>query len=128
MFWTYAALLLLVFVTANVYGRFRAMQVAGNQLSVLHSRPTYHGGYLAILAVLPASVLLIAWAIIEPRLLNTLVINANAQLVEGLSKPELQAFLRDARAIAFGGIVGSPTLAKSRLQKRSLRSPRFRYT
>ncbi|KZK90252.1 Phosphate transport system permease protein PstC [Pseudovibrio sp. Ad5] len=105
MFWTYAALLLLVFVTANVYGRFRAMQVAGHQLSALHSRPSYHGGYLAILAALPAFVLLIAWAIVEPRLLDTMVISAKAESVAGLSKAELQAFLRDARAIAFGGIV-----------------------
>ncbi|EEA94369.1 phosphate ABC transporter permease subunit PstC [Pseudovibrio denitrificans] len=105
MFWTYAALLLLVFVAANVYGRFRALQVAGHQLSVLHSRPTYHGGYLAILSTLPAFVLLIAWAVVEPRMLDMMVISANAEVIEGLSKPELQAFLRDARAIAFGGIV-----------------------
>ncbi|SDQ83020.1 phosphate ABC transporter permease subunit PstC [Pseudovibrio sp. Tun.PSC04-5.I4] len=106
MFWTYAALLLLVFVASNFYGRLRAAQVAGNQLSVLHSRPSYHGGYLAILSTLPALAVLLVWAIIEPRLLDTMVINASADVVEQLSKPELQAYLRDARAIAFGGIVG----------------------
>ena len=105
MFWTYAALLLVVFVAASIFGRARAISAAQGDLSLLHSRPTYHGGYLSILCTLPALLVLIAWAIFEPGIIDSMVVSQSTA-VEGLSKPELQAFLRDARAIAFGGIVG----------------------
>lgn len=44
--------------------------------------------------------------------MNSMVVAASADAISGLNAPELQAFLRDARAIAFGGIVGFPDAAK----------------
>ncbi|OKL42594.1 phosphate ABC transporter permease subunit PstC [Pseudovibrio exalbescens] len=106
MFWTYFLILIATFVLATFYGRSRALQVSNAQAVKLHSRPGYHGGFLAIVTVIPALLLLLAWVIVAPNILNNIVISESADYLSGLSKPEVEAFLRDARAIAFGGIVG----------------------
>ncbi|MDD7911172.1 phosphate ABC transporter permease subunit PstC [Pseudovibrio exalbescens] len=106
MFWTYFFILIAVFVLATFYGRSRSLQVVNGQLSALHSRPGYHGGFLAIVTVVPALIALIVWVIVAPNIMNNIVSSQSADFMSGLSKPAVEAFLRDARALAFGGIVG----------------------
>ena len=64
------AILLIAGVVAYFVGRKRSVKVcSGNQRS-LHSRPTYHGFYLAIWTVLPAVLLLTVWSAAERPVLN----------------------------------------------------------
>lgn len=112
MFTTSLLLLAVVLVAAYFVGRTRAVQVVGGHVSDLHSLPSFHGAFLAIVAVAPAFVLLLLWSILAPRVLDTMILSTHADAVAGLGTPETEAFLRDARAIAFGGIVGFTDAAK----------------
>ena len=105
MFWLLFLALLLVFAASLYIGAQRSRQVAGHSTHILHSRPSYHGGYLAILATVPALGLLIIWSIAQGPIIDSLVVGRFASDFEALSLPAREAFLRDARAIAFGGIV-----------------------
>ncbi|WP_068318236.1 phosphate ABC transporter permease subunit PstC [Polycladidibacter hongkongensis] len=111
MFWTFAAFLLVVASVAYYLGSNKASQIAKQDIS-LHSRPGFHGAYVAILAAGPALLFITAWAMFWPSLMQSMVIAKMSDQVAALSKPELQAFLRDAQAIAFGGIVGFTDAAK----------------
>ncbi|WP_275788251.1 phosphate ABC transporter permease subunit PstC [Pararhizobium gei] len=68
-------LLIIVLVGLGAYfaGRARAMASANGKLSVLHSLPGYHGVYVAIWAILPAAVVLAAWLIISPFVVESSV-------------------------------------------------------
>jgi phosphate transport system permease protein len=50
---------------AYFIGRRRSIQACGGQQQNLHSRPSYHGFYLAILTALPAIILLVVWSLAE---------------------------------------------------------------
>lgn len=106
MFWLLLLALMALFVGSLYIGAMRSRQVAGASTSVLHSRPSYHGGYLAIMSTVPALGVLIIWSIAQGPILDSIVIGQFADQVAELSLPAREAFLRDARAIAFGGIVG----------------------
>ncbi len=96
-------------VVAYFVGRSRAYAVAGDDLSVLHSRPSYHGGFLAICATVPAIVLVIVWSAVSPAIENTIILERFDDQVSAMSLPQRQAFLRDARAIAQGINYGTST-------------------
>jgi phosphate transport system permease protein len=57
-------IILAVGLTAYFLGRTRATAVVGGDVRKLHSRPVYFGSYSAILAILPATVVLIAGLVI----------------------------------------------------------------
>ena len=52
-------------IVAYFIGRMRSIQVCRGKQSTLHSRPSYHGYYLAILTALPAVILLAVWGVAE---------------------------------------------------------------
>ncbi|ODS00037.1 ABC transporter permease [Methyloceanibacter methanicus] len=62
---TILAILIGAGVLAYFIGRMRSIQTCGGQQQNLHSRPSYHGYYLAILTALPAIILLAVWGIAE---------------------------------------------------------------
>ncbi|MEM9590926.1 MAG: phosphate ABC transporter permease subunit PstC, partial [Pseudomonadota bacterium] len=62
---TVLAILIGAGILAYFIGRLRSIQVCGGEQYKLHSRPTYHGYYLAIMTALPAIILLAAWSIAE---------------------------------------------------------------
>ncbi|MTI18760.1 phosphate ABC transporter permease subunit PstC [Rhodobacteraceae bacterium RKSG542] len=90
---------------AYYVGHRRALSLAGNDLSTLHSRPGYHGAFLAILTAVPAFLLLSVWAFFQTSVLDQFVLTRTDHFLVGLSSAQIEAFLRDAKAIAFGGIV-----------------------
>ncbi|MEM6711618.1 MAG: phosphate ABC transporter permease subunit PstC [Pseudomonadota bacterium] len=108
MFWLLFLALVVLFVASLYIGAQRSRQVAGPSTQVLHSRPSYHGGYLAIMTVLPALGVLILWSIAQGPIMDMMVLGQFAEDVAAMSLPAQEAFLRDARALAFGGIVSFP--------------------
>ncbi len=67
------ALLLSLFglaVVAFFIGFARAKALAHGDEHSLHSRPGYHGGYLALWTALPATLILLIWAAVEPPFLD----------------------------------------------------------
>ena len=109
MFWTLFFVLLAVLVIAYVVGSRRAYQVAGDDLAVMHSLPSYHGWHLALLAVVPAFLVSAIWSIVAPGVIDGLVAASASDALAGASELEINAFLRDVRALVFGGIVAQDT-------------------
>ncbi len=99
------ALIVVALVTYGL-GRSKALAVCQNNVSILHSRPTYHGWFLVICSAVPAFLLVVIWAAFSGRIIEGMVTSQFADEFTGLTLPQVQAVLRDAKALAFGGIVG----------------------
>jgi len=106
---TFLIILCAVAVATFLTGRNRAYGLAGDQISALHSRPSYHGAYLALWAVFPAVLLTFAWAVVSPKVEDAIVKGRYAEQLAELSAPQQQAFIRDARALARDISYGTPT-------------------
>ena len=97
------ALILLVATAAAYYrGRERAMAAAGGAPSRLHSMPGYSGYYVAILTGLPAFALLTLYAVFGTPLINSAVMQGLPAGVANAPPEQVELFMRDARALAFG--------------------------
>ena len=93
-------------VVAFVLGRQRAGRWAANGGgAAMHSLPNQHGAFVAILTALPALLLLAVWSVAQPRVADSIVLDRFDSTVGDLNIVQREAFLRDARAIAEGGIV-----------------------
>ncbi len=68
--------------------------------------------YLALVATLPALLAVLIWGIATPSVENGIVESRFATEMSQLQGPQVQAFIRDARAIAFGGVVGFADASK----------------
>ncbi|BCH22533.1 phosphate ABC transporter permease subunit PstC [Mesorhizobium sp. L-8-3] len=95
-----------LFVIAYFAGRSRAIAAVDGDVARLHSLPGQHGMYLALAAAGPALIAIILWGIITPGIESSIVKARFASELSGLGVPQTEAFIRDARAIAFGGVAG----------------------
>ena len=94
-------------VFAWYVGRNRAFRLAGDEISSLHSRPNYHGLYVAIAAILPALFVIAIWNWASATLARNAVASRFSDDLQGFGVPQVEAFFRDVNAIAHGGIVGT---------------------
>lgn len=109
----YLVLATIVFAAAAFFvGQHRAASVVGGTVSQLHSRPGQHGVFLALVSAGPALLLLLAWGSFGPAVEIALVKSRFTAELSALNTPQIEAFIRDARAIAFGGIVAFPDASK----------------
>jgi phosphate transport system permease protein len=109
MFGTYFAAILVAAVLAYTLGRARALALAGPKIASLHSRPSYHGGYAAILSVVPTFLVLVAWRLIAPRVQDSIVSSRFSEFLSPLSELERETFIRGARSLAAGSGFGEAT-------------------
>ncbi|GLS30566.1 phosphate transport system permease protein [Mesorhizobium albiziae] len=98
--------LIALFLAAYFAGRSRALTSVDGEISKLHSLPGQHGMFLALVSVVPALLALIVWSLITPGIESNIIRSSFANELGGLGVPQVEAFIRDARAIAFGGVVG----------------------
>lgn len=108
----YLPALLLTAALAFLVGRQRAYAVSEGRSAALHSRPSYHGFYAAILASAPALVVLIVWAIFGRRIYDGMVADRFSTALSGFSDLDRETFFRDARAIATDTLFGATTPEK----------------
>ena len=105
MIFNAAALLLLIAGLALIgwlAGRARSNLLAGRAGAKLHSRPQYHGWYVALWLFAPAALFLAVWASVSPALITNQVLASEA--AQGLPAFgfERGAILSDARSVAQG--------------------------
>ena len=99
--------ILVIAVVAFVVGRQRAsVWAADGGGAAMHSLPAQHGAFVAIVAALPALLLVLAWSVMQPRMVDAMVLDRFAAAVEGFNTAQREAFLRTARATNEGGIAG----------------------
>jgi phosphate transport system permease protein len=92
-------------VVAYVYGRRQALVVAGGRESALHSRASQHGAHLAAVIALPTLAVLVGGAWLKNRIIDGLVLSGLPVDVASGANVQLEGFLRNAKALAFGGVV-----------------------
>ena len=81
---TILAILVAAAIIAYFIGRFRSIQSCGGQQRQLHSRPAYHGYYLAIMTALPAIIVLALWSAAERPVTQYVAMQElPAQVLEG---------------------------------------------
>ncbi|MGB3844985.1 MAG: phosphate ABC transporter permease family protein, partial [Sphingopyxis sp.] len=100
-----AALLLLIVGLALIgwlAGRARSAMLAGRANARLHSRPQYHGWYVALWLFAPAVLFLGVWSAASPALITNDVLASPAAESLPAFGFERGAILSDARNVAQG--------------------------
>ncbi|MCG8440840.1 MAG: phosphate ABC transporter permease subunit PstC [Caulobacterales bacterium] len=84
-------------------GRGRAVAAAADSGARAHSLPNYHGWFVAMWSVGPALLLLALYGIFGGPIVDGVLRSSLPEEVLALPPERLELFVRDARAIAFGG-------------------------
>ena len=98
------SLLIVLMVFGHLVGQRRAAQTVGGDSRDLHSLPQFHGMFVALWTGIPAAALLILWIVLQPYLLDELVIASLAEQARNLSSDQLGLLLNDIRNVADGNI------------------------
>jgi phosphate transport system permease protein len=96
------AILLATAVLVYFIGRAKARRAAANSAVKAHSRPPYHGAYLAIWTVLPALLALLMWKAAEGPVLRQLTLRDLPASVLELSDAQRSLTLSVVNSIAEG--------------------------
>ena len=98
--------LVLVCLAAAAFlaGRRKAVSLTGGRTSALHSRPVYHGWYVALACGLPAVSLWFLVLVAGDWMIDRTVFAALPLELQEASGPVLQRFLNDAETLAGGGV------------------------
>jgi phosphate transport system permease protein len=102
-----SSLLILAFLLgaagiAFFIGRWRSVKVCGGDQRTLHSRPSYHGSYLAIWTALPAILLLTIWSAAERPMLKYVALQEMPEEVQLSSEAERSLTMSVVDSIASG--------------------------
>ncbi|MFW1801388.1 phosphate ABC transporter permease subunit PstC [Acinetobacter nematophilus] len=88
----------------------RSLAGKGNNTAVLHSRPGYYGSLVALWCGIPAFLILIVWNLVEPSVLQHLILkNVPANVVASLDTAGVDVLVDRIKAIASGfGVTDTP--------------------
>jgi phosphate transport system permease protein len=98
------SVLMVLMVLAYLVGRRAAVRASAGDPRGLHSRPIYHGYYVALWCGLPALALVLVWVVAQPRIVDSMVLAEAPGSVHELPPERVDLFLRDARSLASGGV------------------------
>ena len=98
-------------VMAFVFGRARGAgfvpartRTAAERISAVHSRPNYHGAYVALLALVPALLLLVAWSFAGDRIVADHVIGSVPAADQPRTELDRSSFMNEVKGLASGEI------------------------
>ncbi len=114
--------LLIAGVVALMVGIWRARAVAHNSLARLHSRPGYYGGYLFVWTVVPALLVTLLWAAIQPTVVQRLVGRELPETIQKMSPAERSLITGRIASVA-GGL---PSLSRDEFD--TIKKVRFGFT
>ncbi|AFX99242.1 phosphate ABC transporter, permease protein PstC [Candidatus Endolissoclinum faulkneri L2] len=110
-------------------GRARAIITAGGVVKDLNSIPSYYGYYTAIWIGIPSLVMLIVWLIVEPHVIDGVVMsNLPINITQNLSTSEYGLLLNDIHNAANGSLfskMNDRVIATAAKQLNSLRQTSF---
>jgi phosphate transport system permease protein len=88
----------------------RSLAGKGNNTAVLHSRPGYYGSVVALWCGIPAFLILIVWNLVEPSVLQHLILkNVPANVAASLDTAGVDVLVDRIKAIASGfGVTDTP--------------------
>jgi phosphate transport system permease protein len=105
MGWLLIALIAVFGSAAFFMGRMRAENLLVSTPGRMHSRPNYHGYYVAMWGTIPLIMIAIAYGVLAENLTRGQLIRELPSSFDKLSPPELQSYL-DAVRIAAGSAAG----------------------
>ncbi|QQS54951.1 MAG: phosphate ABC transporter permease subunit PstC [Candidatus Competibacteraceae bacterium] len=121
---SYLLLILLLLSSAAYYlGRNRAFRVAGNHIRNLHSLPSFYGSYTALWCGLPALIVIVVWAVLQPGIILELVVAGLPPELRELPPDRLGLVLNDIKNLVSGNIVSGtpdPTILAAAAHYRNL--------
>ena len=100
---------------AYVMGQRRALTIAAGAQARLHSRPGYHGLYVALWVALAGLATLLVATVVSRALVDGALLSIIDEAAPDMREIERQLALRDAYAIARGGIASSEGELRQRL-------------
>lgn len=92
---------------AAAFSGGRKFASAGQLIGSVHSRPTYHAWYVALWALLPALMIVLAWALFGSDFIAGRTINALPAELRPDTLLERQAFLGEVRAVVSGSLAAA---------------------
>ncbi|MCB1518260.1 MAG: phosphate ABC transporter permease subunit PstC [Hyphomicrobiaceae bacterium] len=111
-----AALLLVLLGLSYQMGWSRSKKLAAAEGESMHSRPVYHGAFVAIWALLPALVVFGLWALFARSASDNYIISQLPPETSSLAQGEVTSAIQRVKSIASGfGVVGQadPVEAKA---------------
>ncbi len=106
-------LLAIVALSAVGYylGRRRALVSVDGRQHELHSRPNYHGAYVAAWVGIPSLLLVLGWLALQGPVINQLLLwSLPPGTTDGLEQGQIDLLLSEIRSVAAGNIFGEPSL------------------
>jgi len=97
--------LLILSSIGYLMGSRRALAKARGGQARMHSRPQYHGAYVALWCALPSLLLVVAWSIAEPHLAEWLLVSNLPDSSRTLDPDRLSLLVLDVKNLASGNIV-----------------------
>jgi len=94
-----------------VIGRRRALASVEGRQEELHSRPTYHGAFVAAWVGIPAFLLVLIWLALQGPVIDQLLLaSLPVGTTEGMDKGQIGLLLSEIRSVAAGNVFGEPSL------------------
>ena len=88
----------------HILGRQRASHAVSGNLRNLHSLPNFYGLYVALWAGIPAVIALCLWLILQPVILDQLLVSSLSEQYKSFPEDKLGLLLNDVKNIADGNI------------------------
>lgn len=102
----------LLLIVATIFGYVlnrRAANAIRGGGATLHSLSSYHGGYSALVVLLPGFVFLMLWLVLQGGVINSLVMGAlPVGTTDGLDSGAVQLILAEITSLARGQVFGTP--------------------
>lgn len=113
------AVVLALTLASFLVGQRRARRSAGGRLYELHSRPGYHGAFVAAWTGIPAILLVALWLMIQGPVIDSLLMQTlPAASLEGLGEGDRSLLLDEIQRAATGATFGEPSEAVRRAAER----------
>ena len=98
-------------VLSYLLGRRRAVAAVAGRANELHSRPTYHGAFVAAWVGIPSILLVLIWVLLQGPVIDKLLLwSLPPGTTDGLDNGQISLLLSEIRSVAAGNLFNEPSL------------------
>ncbi|MGP9820060.1 phosphate ABC transporter permease subunit PstC [Salinarimonas sp. NSM] len=106
-------ILVIIFLSLVAYfvGQSQARKfVEASPVGAVHSRPVYHGAFVAVWVGVPALLLVLVWLLFQGAVVDALLLRSlPPSLTDGAGPAELSLYLAETKNVAAGLVFGEPS-------------------
>jgi phosphate transport system permease protein len=109
----YVLLLLVVLAACSYFfARRRAVASVEGREYLLHSRPSYHGAFVAAWVGIPSILLVLVWLLLQGTVIDQLLLwSLPPGTMDGMTEGQVSLLLSEIKSVAAGNVFGEPSLA-----------------